>query len=789
MEDKLQQIHQALDKLVYATCPAAACGAERDVQGPGQQQYNPRDKEAFFRRLATYKATTWFGKPPALSAVACSLRGWLNERSDRLACEFCGAKIVCTLPSNCESNSAQSIVARYVTLLTNSHHPSCPWRQKGCDLSVLSFPVTPTSKLQSDYHTRLRQLLQLDFLPDIESSTLSELGAAAAQYDPSLLRPLAAVLVLPYAMIGNLSSKVMTGNDLSSKVTPQSQVDGCSSAAHKDGQSPAVCNLNHNQAAKLLSLCGWQVQQLSTHTSFGLDSRSSTSNALAHLVAPTYAQQATGSTPQVNSSTTALVCNMCGATAGLWSYSCSGQLYVKAIQSRATAVAHMASLPLAQGATPQAVAGPDDGAAELGAECLDDAQRVPSGGAAGSSAVMLAPVMAPGHSCVHAAPAATQGREAVAGAAQGCGVLGPGAVVTTLTNTIAGGSLIASPVVAAPLATDSSFAAMFGTASGSAGNPGSSSLPFGSPSKDAEPVFGIGAFEVELAKRRRSASAPTPEDSSAQPPTKAAKLCAGDDCNGAQQLATSVSQSITTPNQHEAGEGLKHVSAPNEAVDMSTPATTGPSTPLLPPATRPSTPPVPTATSLSTVTPSLTARSTSPVVAPVRQLSLLRGNSAALCHAGGASADRPKFDPVGLHRVWCPWVHAVSVPGSSSTVTDTQQQGADCTAAAIANGATGAHDELQDSAQAIPSNTTAAHATVAATHHRTSPEPAAPAVCSTAVSCAPPCGWLYCLQALQEREHWVADEQPVRDVTQRVKAARDALISSELAQGSPLHLY
>jgi C3HC zinc finger-like len=47
----------------------------------------PWDRLDFFRRLHTFKAGTWFCKPPAVGPLPCARAGWTNTAVDILACE------------------------------------------------------------------------------------------------------------------------------------------------------------------------------------------------------------------------------------------------------------------------------------------------------------------------------------------------------------------------------------------------------------------------------------------------------------------------------------------------------------------------------------------------------------------------------------------------------------------------------------------------------------------------------------------------------------------------------
>jgi hypothetical protein len=90
-----ERMQKALDSLLYLphlqaqhsdeqSLPAASPGAgSSGVAGKGR----PWDRGDLFRRLATFRSSTWFCKPAAISPVECARRGWTNAAADLLSCE------------------------------------------------------------------------------------------------------------------------------------------------------------------------------------------------------------------------------------------------------------------------------------------------------------------------------------------------------------------------------------------------------------------------------------------------------------------------------------------------------------------------------------------------------------------------------------------------------------------------------------------------------------------------------------------------------------------------------
>lgn len=68
--------------------PVAAAPAPAAAKG------RPWDRGDLFRRLATFKSSTWFCKPAAIGPVECARRGWTNTGPDMLTCEVRAGVIV-----------------------------------------------------------------------------------------------------------------------------------------------------------------------------------------------------------------------------------------------------------------------------------------------------------------------------------------------------------------------------------------------------------------------------------------------------------------------------------------------------------------------------------------------------------------------------------------------------------------------------------------------------------------------------------------------------------------------
>jgi hypothetical protein len=98
MSEAYNKAKQLLDQLVYAS-PSANGTAEAAQQ---QAAIVPLEQQALFSRLQSFSVTTWFGKPAALSALECAVKGWRNTGPDVLTCDSCGCKVRCCFWRACK---------------------------------------------------------------------------------------------------------------------------------------------------------------------------------------------------------------------------------------------------------------------------------------------------------------------------------------------------------------------------------------------------------------------------------------------------------------------------------------------------------------------------------------------------------------------------------------------------------------------------------------------------------------------------------------------------------------
>lgn len=135
-------------------------------------QCRPWDRSDLMRRLATFKAMSWFGKPKAVSPVNCARRGWINVEMDVICCEACGARLLFSTPSSWTLQQVEKAAAVFSLKLDNGHKLLCPWINNACDEKLALFPPTPPPALVYNYKERSAKLLQLTSLPVISTSAI-----------------------------------------------------------------------------------------------------------------------------------------------------------------------------------------------------------------------------------------------------------------------------------------------------------------------------------------------------------------------------------------------------------------------------------------------------------------------------------------------------------------------------------------------------------------------------------------------------------------------------------------
>lgn len=243
--------------------------------GPGAVG-RPWDQGDLFRRLRTFKPSTWFAKPDAISARECARRGWTNVGADTLSCECCGAMVSCPIPPQLLPDEAAKTAERYAAQLADGHERACPWRGAVCSLSLLAFPQLPRSAVGLDFAERGAALGRVLALPPLAPAALTSLTGGA-------LGPAVARLI-------EAGPDSVTATQNAAQPTPQRTAASPALTA-----GAATCDSEAFQKRlRTLTLCGWTLEAL--------------------------AGEGGEPSSRVGPESAMLSCTLCGARAGLWTY-------------------------------------------------------------------------------------------------------------------------------------------------------------------------------------------------------------------------------------------------------------------------------------------------------------------------------------------------------------------------------------------------------------------------------------------------------------------------------------
>ncbi|KAK3161229.1 hypothetical protein QOZ80_1BG0074190 [Eleusine coracana subsp. coracana] len=278
----------------------------------------PWDRADLMRRLASFKAMTWFAKPKVISPVNCARRGWINIEPDVITCEACGARLLFSTPSSWTTQQVEKAAAVFSLKLDTGHKLLCPWIDNICDESLALFPPTPPPVLVENYYECFSSLLRLSALPRISCSSLEIMKKRTPQLEQFLSEPFSPSVVL--------KGKFMLTEDSTVKDLDDAFQD---------------CD-TYYQALKIISLCGWEPRVLSYAIDCGTKSHSD-ANSTSKLVRPDQLSKSVedrvilyspnndvnrASTSESNQEdehydplSVVLDCQFCGACVALWPFS------------------------------------------------------------------------------------------------------------------------------------------------------------------------------------------------------------------------------------------------------------------------------------------------------------------------------------------------------------------------------------------------------------------------------------------------------------------------------------
>ncbi|KAL6006914.1 hypothetical protein ACLOJK_032410 [Asimina triloba] len=281
----------------------------------------PWDRGDLMRRLATFKSMTWFGRPKVVSPVNCARRGWINVEMDIIACEACGSRLLFSNPSSWTKQQVEKAAAVFSLKLDGGHKVLCPWIDNACDEALTLFRPTPAPALIQSYRERASALLRLSALPVISSAAIDFMRNP--QLEHFLTGP-----PLPIDSLGDGIQPVGFVRDVD-----------------LNSEAGAISCSLYCQAHKLISLCGWEPRSLpyvvdckdqtTKSSEYSNPTKSSPQfigreNHSVIIYSSTGSEEAESLTEDsqavsrdlIDPASVVLDCKLCGATVGLWAFSC-----------------------------------------------------------------------------------------------------------------------------------------------------------------------------------------------------------------------------------------------------------------------------------------------------------------------------------------------------------------------------------------------------------------------------------------------------------------------------------
>ncbi|PRW56570.1 Nuclear-interacting partner of ALK [Chlorella sorokiniana] len=290
-----ERMQRALAGLLYlphlqaqrdeASLPVAAAPA------PGAAaKGRPWDRGDLFRRLATFKSSTWFCKPVAIGPVECARRGWTNTGPDMLTCEFCRAKLSCPIPADLLPDEAAAAGATHAARLAATHDAACPWRTGSSSLSLLQFPPLTQDAVRRDFDARCTALQRLACLPPMAAEPYAALAAACSQQQ--------------------LEGLLLHGPEQQQQQAGQPEAGADAPASLSQGTA-VLGSAAFDARARMLALCGWDLKLMTAAMPPAGGDGSQQQQQQA---------EDAGLPAVVGPESAALQCSLCSAKAGLWTF-------------------------------------------------------------------------------------------------------------------------------------------------------------------------------------------------------------------------------------------------------------------------------------------------------------------------------------------------------------------------------------------------------------------------------------------------------------------------------------
>lgn len=286
VHDKLESISAHLSSVGQSVLAQAdlsglqhPAGWARTTVPDSQSSSSP---SGLLERLLTYKPSTWFAKPAALSPTDCASRGWVNSRLNTLDCVSCRAKLVCLLPASLRGAMLDNAVTHYESMLFTAHKTGCFWRQ----------PKAP------------QVALPLSVVRGLDTRSTA---SAASTHGGVILEG----VKLEYLRRRDSFAKLDTTIDIRPEALHIIQKDW-DLLPHSHSANDFVA-LDHRC---ILAACGWQLELLDAPAIPRAFFTPSSPYGVQHLVSKKYSSKPDASL--VNAAQSALRCELCQAMFGLW---------------------------------------------------------------------------------------------------------------------------------------------------------------------------------------------------------------------------------------------------------------------------------------------------------------------------------------------------------------------------------------------------------------------------------------------------------------------------------------
>jgi len=147
-----------------------------DSATPPSDKMNTRSMEDFYKRLKTFSASEWFGKPLCLSPIVMSSYGWYLLKEDVVICSSCQQMFVVDLPWS-GSDNYTSEVLKCVENIKSCHNKMCAWPN-----TYISPIMDLNDHMYDQFQFRVNSLISLDAsLPLITEEVLEFVGLTREQ--------------------------------------------------------------------------------------------------------------------------------------------------------------------------------------------------------------------------------------------------------------------------------------------------------------------------------------------------------------------------------------------------------------------------------------------------------------------------------------------------------------------------------------------------------------------------------------------------------------------------------